>query len=97
MAVENLVLRQQLGVLTRPTRKRSRLCRRDQAFWVLARLLWRHWAQHLVVVQPATVVRWHRAGWRLKWRWKSRALVGRARLCPEIQELIAQMSSENPL
>jgi hypothetical protein len=49
-AVEHLVLRQQLTVLTRPTRKRPRLCRGDLVFWVVVRRLWRRWSQHLAVV-----------------------------------------------
>jgi hypothetical protein len=44
LAVENLVLRQQLAVLTRPTRKRPRLRRGDRVFWVLAQLFWRRWS-----------------------------------------------------
>ena len=78
VAVENLLLRQQLAVLTRPTRKRPRLRRGDKVFWVLARRLWRRWSQHLAVVQPETVIRWHRQGWRLFWRWKSRPRLGTA-------------------
>ena len=97
LAVENLVLRQQLAVLTRPTRKRPRLRRCDKAFWVLARLLWRHWSQHLVVVQPATVISWHRQGWKLFWRWTSRPRLGRPRLSAEVRELIAVMARDNPL
>ena len=96
-AVENLMLRQQLAVLTRPTRKRPRLRRCDKVFWVLARRLWRHWSQHLVVVQPATVIRWHRQGWKLFWRWKSRPRLGRPRLSAEVRELIAVMARDNPL
>lgn len=99
LIAENLLLRHQLAILTRPTRQRRRLrfTRLDKLLWVLARRLGRDWRRHLVVVTPETVVRWHRAGWRSFWRWKSRAPVGRARLSREIQELIARMSSENPL
>ncbi len=97
LAVENLLLRQQLAVLTRPTRKRPRLRRCDKIFWVLARLLWRRWSQHLVVVQPETVVRWHRQGWKLSWRWKSLPRLGRPRLSAEVRELIAVMARDNPL
>ncbi|MDQ3702870.1 MAG: integrase core domain-containing protein [Chloroflexota bacterium] len=96
LAVENLLLRQQLAVLTRPTRKRPRLRRCDKLFWVLARLLWRRWSQHLVVVQPESVVRRHRQGWKLYWRWKSRPRLGRPRLSAEVRELIAVMARDNP-
>ena len=49
------------------------------------------------MVTPETVVRWHRAGWRRYWRWRSRVGGGRPRLSPEIRALIARMSQENPL
>ena len=57
LILENLVLRQQLAVLTRPTRKRPRLRRRDRLFWLVLRWLWSGWRQHLVVVRPDTVLR----------------------------------------
>jgi putative transposase len=99
LVMENLLLRHQLAVLTRPTRQRPRvrLQRRDKLLWVLISRLRRDWRRHLVVVTPATVIRWHRAGWRLYWRWRSRVGGGRPRLSPEIQDLIARMSRENPL
>jgi transposase InsO family protein len=50
-----------------------------------------------VVATPDTVIRWHRAGWRLYWRWRSGAGGGRPRLSAEVRELIARMSKENPL
>jgi putative transposase len=67
LVVENLLLRHQLMVLTRPTRqrRRPRFGRLDKAPWILVRRLRRDWRRHLVVVTPETVVRWHRAGWRL--------------------------------
>ena len=60
LVAKNLLLRHQLGVLTRPTRKRPRLCARDKLFWAVARALCREWRQHLVVVRPESVIRWHR-------------------------------------
>ncbi|MGH2352748.1 MAG: integrase core domain-containing protein [Chloroflexota bacterium] len=99
LVLENLLLRHQLAVLTRPTRprRRVRFRRVDQVLWVLVRRLRRDWRRHLVVITPDTVVRWHRAGWRQYWRWRSRAAGGRPRLSTTIQELIARMSRENPL
>jgi putative transposase len=99
LVVENLLLRHQLAVPTRPTRPRRRLRfrRLDKALWVLVRRLRRDWRRHLVVVSPDTVVRWHRLGWRLYWRWRSRAAGRRPRLSPEVQQLIARISRENPL
>jgi len=96
LVAENLLLRHQLAVLTRPTRKRPRLRASDELVWVLARLLRGDWRRHLLVVTPDTVVRWHRRGWRLFWRWRSRARTGRPRISPEIRELIATMARDNP-
>src|SRR5438128_3304449 len=65
LVTENLLLRHQLAVLARPTRKRTRLRTRDKLFWVLVRALRRDWRRHLVMVQPESVIRWHRHAWRL--------------------------------
>jgi transposase InsO family protein len=96
LVAENLLLRHQLAVLTRPTRRRPRLRTRDRVIWLLARLVRRDWRQHLVLVKPETVVRWHRCGWRLFWRWWSRAPVGRPRVGAEVRDLIERMARENP-
>jgi transposase InsO family protein len=96
LVTENLLLRQQLAVLTRPTRKRPRLRAPDKLFWVVVRVLRRDWRRHLVVVRPETVIRWHRGAWRLFWRWRSRPRLGRPRLSAEVRELIATMARENP-
>jgi putative transposase len=99
LVLENLLLRHQLAVLTRPTRTRPhvRLRTWDKLLWVVARRLCAGWQEHLTVVTPDTVVRWHRQGWRLCWRWKSRSRGGRPHLSPEIRELIMTMSRENRL
>jgi transposase InsO family protein len=97
LVAENVLLRHQLAVLTRPTRRRPRLRARDTLVWVLARRLRRDWRHHLVLVRPEAVVRWHRRAWRLFWRWRSRGRLGRPRLSSEVRELIARMSRENPL
>src|SRR5450755_1165891 len=72
LTIENLALRQQLANLRR-TSGRTRLRNSDRAFWVVLSRLWSRWADVLVVVKADTVVRWHRAGFRLFWRWKSRS------------------------
>jgi putative transposase len=84
LVLENLLLRHQLAVLTRPTRRRShaRLRLWDKLLWVLARQFGAGWREHLSFVTPETVVRWHRQGWRLFWRWKSRSRGGRPHLTP---------------
>jgi hypothetical protein len=96
LVAENLLLRQQLAVLSRPTRKRSRLRARDRLFWILARLVRSDWRRHLVLVRPETVVGWHRRGWKLFWRWRSCAPFGRPRLSPEVRDLLARMAAQNP-
>src|SRR5947209_10056330 len=96
LVAENLLLRHQLTVLTRPTRKRPRLRARDKLFWVAVRALRRDWRRHLVVVRPESVIRWHRQAWRLFWRWRCRGPIGRPRLSAEVRELIATMAQENP-
>ena len=72
LTIENLALRQQLANLRR-TSGRPRLRDSDRAFLLVLSRLWSRWADVLVVVKPDTVVRWHRAGFRLFWRWKSRS------------------------
>src|SRR5436190_12844133 len=96
LIAENLLLRHQLTVLTRPTRTRPRLRTRDKLFWVVVRALRRDWRRHLVVVRPESVIRWHRQAWRLVWRWRSRGPIGRPRLSAEVRELTAGMAPDNP-
>ena len=95
LAAENLALRHQIVILRRSV-KRPRLHRRDRIFWVWLSRLWRGWRSSLLVVQPETVIRWHRQGFRLYWRWKSRSRCGRPKLDAEIRALIRRMSRENP-
>ena len=96
LLVENLLLRHQLHVALR-SRPRPDLKSRDRFFWLLVQRLVPDWKQHLILVQPETVVRWHRQGWRLCWRWRSGHHLGRPRLSLEIRELIATMASANRL
>ena len=77
LAWENLALRQQLAVATR-SYKRPRLRSRDRLFWVLLSRRWKGWRSALVIVKPDTVVGWHRKGFKLYWRWRSRKRTGRA-------------------
>ncbi len=95
LAAENLALRQQLAVLSRSV-KRPRLRRRDRMFWASLSRLWTDWNTVLVIVKPETVIRWHRQGFRLYWRWKSTKKNGRPKVELEIRELIHRMSRENP-
>ena len=95
LVVENLILRHQLAVAPR-SRPRPKLRTRDKLLWILARRFCPRWRHHLQFVTPHTVVRWHRPGWGLFWRWRSRSCGGRPRLSTELRELIARMSRENP-
>ena len=96
LAVENLALRQQLAVF-RDKKNRPRIRQLDRILWVWLSRLWSKWSSVLVIVQPDTVVRWHRDGFRLYWRWKSCAgKVGRPRIEAEIRRLIRRMCRENP-
>ena len=93
LVAENVALRHQLGVLQRSC-KRPRLRNADRLFWVWLSKLWTGWRSTLVIVQPATVIRWHRRGFRLYWRWKSRK-TGRPKVDPEIRSLIRRLSLDN--
>ena len=97
LLLENLALRQQLCALAR-RRPQPRLSNGDRLLWVMLRRLWSGWRKALVLVQPETVVRWHRAGFKLYWKWisRSRVRVGRRPTSKEIRELIFRMVAENP-
>src|SRR5713101_1655591 len=70
LMLENLALRQLLALRTK--RPRRRLTALHKLFWVVLRRLWAGWKGPLIVVTPRTVVEWHRAGFRLYWKWLSR-------------------------
>jgi hypothetical protein len=97
LILENLALRQQLLAL-HAKRPRHRSSTMHKLFWVFLRRLWSGWRTPLVLVTPRTVVEWHRAGFRLYWRWLSRArqVVGRKPVSKEIRALIFRMAAENP-
>ena len=97
MQIEILALRHQLAVLQRQ-KKRVSLGAADRLLWVLLSRIWKQWRSALVVVKPETVIAWHRKGFRLYWRWKSRAgKCGRPCVSRETRDLIRQMSKANPL
>jgi hypothetical protein len=95
--LENLALRQQLLAL-HAQRPRRRLTASHKLFWVVLRRLWDKWKEPLIQVTPRTVVGWHRAGFRLYWKWLSRAQSrgGRKPVSKQIRALIFQMVAENP-
>jgi hypothetical protein len=97
LILENLALRQQLGVL-KQRHPQPRFAARDKLFWVILRRLWPGRKRALILVQPETVVRWHRAGFKLYWTWLSRhrTRVGRRCVSRELRDLIFRMVAENP-
>jgi transposase InsO family protein len=96
LLLENLALRQQLAVLKR-RQARPKLSPFDKLFWVLACRFWTDWKRSLLVVTPETVVRWHRAGFRLYWSLisKARKQIGRKKLSTEVRGPIFRMVAEN--
>jgi transposase InsO family protein len=94
LVAENLALRQQLAVLLRDKPKpRLRLC--DRLFWIVLSRWFAAWRDWLAIVQPATVIAWHRRGFRLFWRWKSGGgTSGRPKLAREVIALIRRMANE---
>ena len=96
LVLENLALRQQLAVYKR-VQKRPRLRSTDRAFWVLLSRLWNHWKTPLILVRPETVIRWHRQGFKLYWRRKSRTnKIGRPKIPREHINFIRRMSTDHP-
>ena len=84
IALEVLALRQQIAVLKRK-RPRPPLNGLDRLFWTTLRRFWSRWSDVLVIVKPETVVGWHRAGFRLYWRWRSRRRGGRPKVTNEMR------------
>jgi transposase InsO family protein len=98
LQAEVFALRHQLLVLERQLAgRRVQLRSSDRLLWAWLSKLWPGWRQALVLVQPETVLRWHRQGFRLYWRWKSRPKrLGRTPITAEVRELILEMHRANP-
>src|SRR4029077_6023810 len=96
LELELIALRHQVSVLRRRHPGRIRLLPTDRLLWVLFYRCWPQVLNALVLVKPATVVQWHRKGFRWYWRWRSRR-AGRPKMSTEIRDLIRQMSLANPL
>jgi len=97
LALENLALRHQLAVYKR-TGTRPKLRRRDRFFWVGLSRMWAGWRQTLVIVTPATVLRWQRRRFRDHWITLSRRPpVGRPPVDAEIRTLVTRMAAADPL
>jgi len=93
-ALVELALRQQLATFALQGSK-PRITSVDRTFWVFLSRSWSGWKEILVIVQPDTVVRWHRKGFRLYWRSISKRGPGRPPISPEILALIHRFANEN--
>jgi transposase InsO family protein len=77
--------------------KRPQLRARDRLFWVILSRFWSNWREALIIVKPDTVVRWHKKGFKIFWKFKSRRKgPGRPPISPEIRDLVRRMAEANP-
>jgi transposase InsO family protein len=97
LEAEILTLRHQLNVLRRRSPKRPVLRNFDRLIFVCLYRIAPRILDALAIVEPETVIRWHRAGFRTFWRWKSRSRVGRPKVPPDVRSLIREISLANPL
>ncbi len=97
LEAEIWTLRQQINVLRRGAPRKLSFCAVDRMIFVGLYRMFPKICDALAIVKPDTVVRWHRAGFRLYWRWKSGPCSGRPTVPPEIRKLIREMSIANPL
>src|SRR5262245_7342127 len=97
LEAENAALRHQLIILRRKARGRVQLTNGDRLFFIQLYRWLPSVLKAITIVRPETVVRWHRAGFRRYWRWKSRSLGGRPQINADLRALIRQMSVDNPL
>src|SRR5450432_1289592 len=97
LQAENAVLRHQLIVLKRRLHGRVRLTNNDRWFFIQLYRWFPSILKVLTIIRPETLVRWHRAGFRYYWRWKSRSRGGRPLIEADLRALIRKMSIENPL
>ena len=97
LEAENLVLRQQINVLRRRMPKRPHFNNTDRVLFVWLYRCFPSILQALAIVRPETIIRFHRAGFRGYWRWRSRNRVGRPKVSAELRTLIGEMSRANAL
>jgi putative transposase len=97
LQVEILALRHQLAVLQNNTPRHLRFNRTDRVLWVVLSRFWSGWRHSLQIVQPDTVIRWHRRAFAWYWTRKSRRHPGRPKVAAKIRDLIRRMSQVNPL
>jgi transposase InsO family protein len=97
LKAEITVLRHQLNLMQRRNPRRPRLFGWDRAVFVWLYRLFPAIGDAITIVRPETIIRWHRAGFRTWWRWKSRNLGGRPKVDRELRDLVRRMCSDNPL
>src|ERR1700722_11946193 len=97
LAAENAALRHQLIVLQRRVSGRVQLTNGDRLFLVMLYRWFPSILKAITIIRPETLVRWHRAGFRRYWRWKSRSLGGRPQVDADLRALIRRISIDNPL
>jgi transposase InsO family protein len=98
LELELIAFRHQVAVLRRQRKGRVQLFSTDRLLWVWLYRIWPRTLNAMVLVKPSTVVQWHRKGFRLYWRWRSRSRApGRPKMSSGIRDLIRQMCLANPL
>src|SRR4030081_2648195 len=97
LEAENAALRHQLIILRRKVRGRVRLTNSDRLFFIQLYRWFPSVLRAITIVRPETLVRWHRAGFRRYWRWKSRSFGGRPQIDADLRALIRRMGVDNPL
>ena len=97
LEAENAALRHQLMVLRRKMRGRVGLTNSDRWFFIQLYRWFPSILNAITIIQPETLIRWHRAGFRRNWRWKSHSLGGRPQIDMELRALIRRISTDNPL
>ncbi len=93
-AIVELALRQQLATYSQK-RSKPKITPLDRVFWVALFRFWPRWRHSLVIVKPDTVIRWHRSGFKLYWRWISKPGPGRPPISLEIRDLIKELAFDN--
>src|SRR6267142_1723384 len=97
LEAENAALRHQLIILRRKVRGRVRLTNSDRLFFIQLYRWFPSVLKAITIIRPESLVRWHRAGFRRYWCWKSSSLGGRPKIAADLRALIRRMSAENPL
>ena len=96
LQLENLFLRKQLEIYSR-FNKRVSIKKIDRIFFCLTKGLLNNWRSNLLIVKPETVIKWHRRGFKLFWKMKSKQKGGRRKVDIEVRKLIIQLAEENRL